>query len=129
MQRISSISLRTTILSIFILREAREQQEAEIQPPKQKITDERERAHGLSFPKAEGIRRPDQESEREHERVDEIRSVEESHKDFASALSVWERAVQVEIDYQNPTRMERDNVQARVRCLRSHSECPEEDSN
>ena len=49
--------------------------------------------------------------------------------DFASAISVWERSLEVEIDYQNSTPMERDNVQARVRCLRSHNECPKEDNN
>lgn len=83
-----------------ILREARERQEAEIRPPKQKITDESELA--------------DYRLRKRKEFEDLIRRVrwntsvwvkyaqwEESQKDFARARSVWERAL--EVDYRNPT--------------------------
>ncbi|KAK9114221.1 hypothetical protein Syun_021018 [Stephania yunnanensis] len=83
-----------------ILREARERQEAEIRPPKQKITDHTELA--------------DYRLRKRKEFEDLIRRVrwnsnvwikyakwEESQKDFARARSVWERAL--EVDYRNPT--------------------------
>ncbi|KAK1275573.1 hypothetical protein QJS04_geneDACA011107 [Acorus gramineus] len=83
-----------------ILREARERQEAEIRPPKQKITDPSE----LS----------DYRLRKRKEFEDLIRRVrwnvgvwvkyakwEESQKDFARARSVWERAL--EVDYRNHT--------------------------
>ncbi|XP_077227697.1 crooked neck protein, putative / cell cycle protein [Tasmannia lanceolata] len=83
-----------------ILREARERQEAEIRPPKQKITDSTELA--------------DYRLRKRKEFEDLIRRVrwnvsvwikyaqwEESQKDFARARSVWERALQV--DYRNHT--------------------------
>ncbi|CAL9023145.1 unnamed protein product, partial [Prunus brigantina] len=70
-----------------ILREARERQEAEIRPPKQKITD----------PTEDQIRRV-----RGNVR-DWIKYAqwEESHKDFERARSVWERAL--EVDHRNLT--------------------------
>ncbi|KAF9689261.1 hypothetical protein SADUNF_Sadunf01G0073500 [Salix dunnii] len=83
-----------------ILREARERQEAEIRPPKQKITDSTE----LS----------DYRLRKRKEFEDLIRRVrwnisvwikyaqwEESQKDFNRARSVWERAL--EVDYRNHT--------------------------
>ncbi|CAH8388447.1 unnamed protein product [Eruca vesicaria subsp. sativa] len=83
-----------------ILREARERQEAEIRPPKQKITDSTE----LS----------DYTLRRRKEFEDQIRRArwnvqvyvkyaewEESQKDYARARSVWERAI--EGDYKNHT--------------------------
>ncbi|KAF3772558.1 Crooked neck-like protein 1 [Nymphaea thermarum] len=83
-----------------LLREARERQEAEIRPPKQKITDASELA--------------DYRLRKRKEFEDLIRRVrwntsvwvkyaqwEESQKDFARARSVWERAL--EVDYRNPT--------------------------
>ncbi|CAA7028357.1 unnamed protein product [Microthlaspi erraticum] len=83
-----------------ILREARERQEAEIRPPKQKITDSTE----LS----------DYRLRRRKEFEDKIRRArwniqvwvkyaqwEESQKDYARARSVWERAI--EGDYRNHT--------------------------
>ncbi|KAF2592860.1 hypothetical protein F2Q70_00043775 [Brassica cretica] len=83
-----------------ILREARERQEAEIRPPKQKITDSTE----LS----------DYRLRRRKEFEDQIRRArwniqvwmkyaqwEESQKDYARARSVWERAI--EGDYRNHT--------------------------
>ncbi|GLJ29939.1 hypothetical protein SUGI_0591840 [Cryptomeria japonica] len=83
-----------------ILREAREIQEAEIRPPKQKITDESELA--------EYRHRKSKEFEDLIRRVRWNTNVwvkyaqwEESQKDFARARSVWERAL--EVDYRNPT--------------------------
>ncbi|XP_050375831.1 uncharacterized protein LOC126793373 [Argentina anserina] len=83
-----------------ILREARERQEAEIRPPKQKITDPSELA--------------DYRLRKRKEFEDLIRRVrwnisvwikyaqwEESQKDFKRARSVWERAL--EVDYRNHT--------------------------
>ncbi|KAJ0048456.1 hypothetical protein Pint_17006 [Pistacia integerrima] len=83
-----------------ILREARERQEAEIRPPKQKITDSTELA--------------DYRLRKRKEFEDLIRRVrwnisvwikyaqwEESQKDFERARSVWERAL--EVDYRNHT--------------------------
>ncbi|XP_022737400.1 crooked neck-like protein 1 isoform X2 [Durio zibethinus] len=83
-----------------ILREARERQEAEIRPPKQKITDTTELA--------------DYRLRKRKEFEDLIRRVrwnvsvwikyaqwEESQKDFNRARSVWERAL--EVDYRNHT--------------------------
>ncbi|XP_010261495.1 PREDICTED: crooked neck-like protein 1 isoform X2 [Nelumbo nucifera] len=83
-----------------ILREARERQEAEIRPPKQKITDPTELA--------------DYRLRKRKEFEDLIRRTrwnvsvwikyaqwEESQKDFARARSVWERAL--EVDYRNHT--------------------------
>ncbi|XVF13013.1 hypothetical protein REPUB_Repub08aG0170600 [Reevesia pubescens] len=83
-----------------ILREARERQEAEIRPPKQKITDHTELA--------------DYRLRKRKEFEDLIRRVrwntsvwikyaqwEESQKDFNRARSVWERAL--EVDYRNHT--------------------------
>lgn len=83
-----------------ILREARERQEAEIRPPKQKITDASELA--------------DYRLRKRKEYEDLIRRVrwnigvwikyaqwEESQKDFNRARSVWERAL--EVDYTNHT--------------------------
>ncbi|KAL0002398.1 hypothetical protein SO802_016179 [Lithocarpus litseifolius] len=83
-----------------ILREARERQEAEIRPPKQKITDATE----LS----EYRLRKRKEFEDLIRRVRWNISVwikyaqwEESQKDFNRARSVWERAL--EVDYRNHT--------------------------
>lgn len=83
-----------------ILREARECQEAEIRPPKQKITDPTELAD-YRFCKRK-------EFEDLLRRMRWNISVwikyaqwEESQKDFARARSVWERALQV--DYRNHT--------------------------
>lgn len=83
-----------------ILREARERQEAEIRPPKQKITDAEELA--------EYRLRKRKEYEDLIRRVRWNTSVwvkyaqwEESQKDFARARSIWERAI--EVDYTNPT--------------------------
>ncbi|KAL4188802.1 hypothetical protein AMTRI_Chr08g162240 [Amborella trichopoda] len=83
-----------------ILREARERQEAEIRPPKQKITDATELA--------------DYRLRKRKEFEDLIRRVrwntsvwikyaqwEESQKDFARARSVWERAL--EVNYRDAT--------------------------
>ncbi|KAF3333215.1 crooked neck-like protein 1 [Carex littledalei] len=83
-----------------ILREARERQEAEIRPPKQKITDPTELA--------------DYRLRKRKEYEDVIRRIrwnisvwvkyaqwEESQKDFARARSVWERAL--EVDYRSHT--------------------------
>ncbi|MQL94752.1 hypothetical protein Taro_027432, partial [Colocasia esculenta] len=83
-----------------ILREARERQEADIRPPKQKITDYAELA--------------DYRLRRRKEFEDLIRRArwntgiwvkyaqwEESQKDFARARSVWERAL--EVDYRSHT--------------------------
>ncbi|KAG8382152.1 hypothetical protein BUALT_Bualt05G0046900 [Buddleja alternifolia] len=83
-----------------ILREARERQEAEIRPPKQKITDATELG--------------DYRLRKRKEYEDLIRRVrwnksvwvkyakwEESQKDFARARSVWERAL--EVDYRDHT--------------------------
>ncbi|KAL2621055.1 hypothetical protein R1flu_001260 [Riccia fluitans] len=83
-----------------ILREARERQEAEIRPPKQKITDSEELG--------------EYRLRRRKEFEDLIRRVrwnisvwvkyaqwEESQKDFARARSIWERAL--EVDYRNTT--------------------------
>ncbi|GAB4857491.1 Crooked neck-like protein 1 [Ancistrocladus abbreviatus] len=83
-----------------ILREARERQESEIRPPKQKITDSTELA--------------DYRLRKRKEFEDLIRRVrwnigvwvkyaqwEESQKDFKRARSVWERAL--EVDYRNHT--------------------------
>ncbi|BFG34882.1 hypothetical protein CerSpe_211560 [Prunus speciosa] len=83
-----------------ILREARERQEAEIRPPKQKIIDPTELA--------------DYRLRKRKEFEDQIRRMrgnvrdwikyaqwEESHKDFERARSVWERAL--EVDHRNPT--------------------------
>ncbi|KAJ0989313.1 hypothetical protein J5N97_007669 [Dioscorea zingiberensis] len=83
-----------------ILREARERQEPDIRPPKQKITDHTELA--------------DYRLRRRKEFEDLIRRVrwntsvwvkyaswEESQQDFARARSVWERAL--EVDYRNHT--------------------------
>ncbi|KAJ0042507.1 hypothetical protein Pint_17915 [Pistacia integerrima] len=83
-----------------ILREARERQEAEIRPPKQKITDSTELA--------------DYRLRKRKEFEDLIRRVrwnisvwikyaqwDESQKDFERARSVWERAL--EVDYRNHT--------------------------
>jgi len=83
-----------------ILREARERQEPEIRPPKQKITDSNE----LS----EYRLRKRKEFEDHIRRVRHIPTVwvkyakwEESQKDFARARSIWERAL--EVDYRNHT--------------------------
>ncbi|KAJ7952117.1 crooked neck-like protein 1 [Quillaja saponaria] len=83
-----------------ILREARERQEAEIRPPKQKITDSTELA--------EYRLRKRKEFEDLIRRVRWNISVwikyaqwEESQKDFNRARSVWERAL--EVDYKNHT--------------------------
>lgn len=83
-----------------ILREARERQEAEIRPPKQKITDSTELA--------------DYRLRKRKEFEDLIRRVrwnksvwvkyakwEESQKDFNRARSVWERAL--DVDYRDHT--------------------------
>ncbi|KAK7366694.1 hypothetical protein VNO80_08691 [Phaseolus coccineus] len=83
-----------------ILREARERQEAEIRPPKQKITDSTELG--------------EYRLRKRKEFEDLIRRVrwnigvwikyahwEESQKDFKRARSVWERAL--EVDYKNHT--------------------------
>ncbi|OMO67881.1 RNA-processing protein, HAT helix [Corchorus capsularis] len=83
-----------------ILRESRERQESEFRPPKQKITDSTELA--------------DYRLRKRKEFEDLIRRVrcdiavwikyaqwEESQKDFNRALSVWERAL--EVDYGNHT--------------------------
>lgn len=83
-----------------ILREARERQEPEIRPPKQKITD----VHELA----------DYRLRKRKEFEDLIRRArwntgawvkyaawEESQGDFARARSVWERVL--EVDYRNPT--------------------------
>ncbi|KAL6276535.1 hypothetical protein ACE6H2_020136 [Prunus campanulata] len=83
-----------------ILLEAREGQEPEIRPPKQKITDPTELA--------------DYRLQKRKEFEDQIRRMrgnvrdwikyaqwEESHKDFERARSVWERAL--EVDHRNPT--------------------------
>eukprot|EP00850_Spirogloea_muscicola_P009940 SM000057S18370 [mRNA] locus=s57:260193:264737:+ [translate_table: standard] len=83
-----------------ILREARERQEGELPPPKQKITDDEELA--------------DYRLRRRKEFEDLIRRVrwnisvwtkyaawEESQRDFARARSIWERAL--EVDYRNTT--------------------------
>ncbi|GAB4834529.1 Crooked neck-like protein 1 [Ancistrocladus abbreviatus] len=83
-----------------ILREARERQESEIRPPKQKITDPTELA--------------DYRLRKRKELEDLIRQVrwnigvwvkyaqwEERQKDFKRARSVWERAL--EVDYRNHT--------------------------
>ncbi|KAF9685904.1 hypothetical protein SADUNF_Sadunf03G0103000 [Salix dunnii] len=83
-----------------ILREARERQEADIRPPKQKITDSTELG--------------DYRLRKRKEFEDLIRRVrwnisvwikyaqwEESQKDFDRARSVWERAL--EVDYRNHT--------------------------
>ncbi|XP_078438951.1 uncharacterized protein LOC144709307 [Wolffia australiana] len=83
-----------------ILREARERQEAEIRPPKQKITDYTELA--------------DYRLRKRKEFEDLIRRArwntsiwvkyaqwEESQKDFPRARSIWERAL--EVDYRNHT--------------------------
>ncbi|KAK3002087.1 hypothetical protein RJ639_020546 [Escallonia herrerae] len=83
-----------------ILREARERQEAEIRPPKQKITDPTELA--------------DYRLRKRKEYEDLIRRVrwnksvwvkyakwEESQKDFNRARSVWERAL--DVDYRDHT--------------------------
>ncbi|KAL8141607.1 hypothetical protein V2J09_014639 [Rumex salicifolius] len=83
-----------------ILREARERQESEIRPPKQKITDSTELA--------------DYRLRKRKEFEDLIRRVrwnvsiwvkyaqwEESQKDFNRARSVWERAL--EVDYRSHT--------------------------
>ncbi|KAL0304704.1 UNVERIFIED_CONTAM: Crooked neck-like protein 1 [Sesamum angustifolium] len=83
-----------------ILREARERQEAEIRPPKQKITDATELG--------------DYRLRKRKEFEDLIRRVrwnksvwvkyakwEESQKDYARARSVWERAL--EVDYRDHT--------------------------
>ncbi|EYU40035.1 hypothetical protein ABFS82_05G108900 [Erythranthe guttata] len=83
-----------------ILREARERQEAEIRPPKQKITDSAELG--------------DYRLRKRKEYEDLIRRVrwnksvwvkyakwEESQKDFARSRSVWERAL--EVDYRDHT--------------------------
>ncbi|KAK6947886.1 HAT (Half-A-TPR) repeat, partial [Dillenia turbinata] len=70
-----------------ILREARERQEAEIRPPKQKITDYTEPAdYRLRKRKDVWIK---------------YAQWEEWQKDFARARSVWERAI--EVDYKNHT--------------------------
>uniref|UniRef100_A0A7I4AFQ1 Uncharacterized protein n=1 Tax=Physcomitrium patens TaxID=3218 RepID=A0A7I4AFQ1_PHYPA len=83
-----------------ILREARERQEAEIRPPKQKITDAEELA--------EYRLRKRKEYEDLIRRVRWNTSVwvkyaqwEESQKDFPRARSIWERAL--EVDYTNAT--------------------------
>ncbi|CAK8538023.1 unnamed protein product [Lathyrus sativus] len=83
-----------------ILREARERQEAEIRPPKQKITDPTELG--------EYRLRKRKEFEDLIRRVRWNVSVwikyaqwEESQKDFKRARSVWERAL--EVDYKNHT--------------------------
>ncbi|KAF2313427.1 hypothetical protein GH714_010952 [Hevea brasiliensis] len=83
-----------------ILREARERQEAEIRPPKQKITDSTELA--------EYRLRKRKEFEDLIRRIRWNISVwikyaqwEESQKDFNRARSVWERAL--EVDYRNHT--------------------------
>ncbi|AES77037.1 putative tetratricopeptide-like helical domain-containing protein [Medicago truncatula] len=83
-----------------ILREARERQEAEIRPPKQKITDSTELG--------EYRLRKRKEFEDLIRRVRWNVSVwikyaqwEESQKDFTRARSVWERAL--EVDYKNHT--------------------------
>ncbi|CAM6074044.1 unnamed protein product [Sphagnum tenellum] len=83
-----------------ILREARERQEAEIRPPKQKITDAEELA--------EYRLRKRKEFEDLIRRVRWKTSVwvkyaqwEESQRDFARARSIWERAL--EVDYRNTT--------------------------
>jgi len=83
-----------------ILREARERQEAEIRPPKQKITDAEELA--------EYRLRKRKEFEDLIRRVRWNTSVwvkyaqwEESQRDFARARSIWERAL--EVDYRNTT--------------------------
>ncbi|KAG6520037.1 crooked neck-like protein 1 [Zingiber officinale] len=83
-----------------ILREARERQEPEIRPPKQKITDSHELA--------------DYRLRKRKEFEDLIRRArwntgawvkyaawEESQGDFARARSVWERVL--DVDYRNPT--------------------------
>ncbi|KAK9936634.1 hypothetical protein M0R45_013463 [Rubus argutus] len=83
-----------------ILREARERQEAELRPPKQKITDSSELA--------------DYRLRKRKEFEDKIRRVrwnasvwvkyanwEESQKDLKRARSVWERAL--DVDYTNHT--------------------------
>ncbi|KAL9257028.1 Crooked neck-like protein [Drosera capensis] len=76
-----------------ILREARERQESEIRPPKQKITDATELG--------------DYRLRKRKEFEDLIRRVrwnigwEDSQKDFKRARSVWERAL--EVDYRNHT--------------------------
>ncbi|KAF3673383.1 Crooked neck-like protein 1 [Capsicum baccatum] len=83
-----------------ILREARERQEAEIRPPKQKITDPTELADYRL--------RKRKEFESLISRVRWNKSVwvkyakwEESQKDFKRARSVWERAL--EVDYRDHT--------------------------
>ena len=83
-----------------ILREARERQEAEIRPPKQKITDAEELA--------EYRLRKRKEYEDLIRRVRWNTSVwvkyaqwEESQRDFPRARSIWERAI--EVDYTNAT--------------------------
>ncbi|CAA6661039.1 unnamed protein product [Spirodela intermedia] len=73
-----------------ILREARERQEAEIRPPKQKITDHAELA--------------DYRLRKRKEFEDLIRRARWNTsvwKDFARARSIWERAL--EVDYRNHT--------------------------
>jgi crooked neck len=83
-----------------ILREARERQEAEIRPPKQKITDSEELA--------EYRLRKRKEYEDLIRRLRWNASIwvkyaqwEESQRDFARARSIWERAL--EVDYRNTT--------------------------
>lgn len=83
-----------------ILREARERQEPEIRPPKQKITD----SHEL----AEYRLRKRKEFEDLIRRARwntgawvKYAAWEESQGDFARARSVWERVL--EVDYRNPT--------------------------
>ncbi|KAF6134470.1 hypothetical protein GIB67_034884 [Kingdonia uniflora] len=90
----------TQITAEQILREARERVEAEIRPPKQKITDPTELG--------------DYRLRKRKEFEDKIRRVrwnisvwvkyaqwEESQKDFARARSIWERAL--EVDYRSHT--------------------------
>ena len=81
-----------------ILREARERQEAELPPPKQKITDREELA--------EYRLRKRKEFEDLIRRVRWNTSVwvkyaqwEEAQKDFPRARSIWERAI--EVDYRS----------------------------
>ncbi|WZZ75762.1 hypothetical protein YC2023_087132 [Brassica napus] len=83
-----------------ILREARERQEAEIRPPKQKITDATE----LSDYRLRSRKEFEDQIRRARWNVQvwvKYAQWEESQKDYARARSVWERAL--EGDYRNHT--------------------------
>lgn len=83
-----------------ILREARERQEAEIRPPKQKITDATE----LSDYRLRSRKEFEDQIRRARWNVQvwvKYAQWEESQKDYARARSVWERAL--EGDYKNHT--------------------------